>query len=861
MLSSSEGRVRFALSSETSAALIATSRENGVTPFMLLLAAFCVLLYRYSGQSDFAVGTPIAGRNRTEIEELIGFFVNTLIMRADLSGEPSFIDVLSRVRDTALGAYEHGELPFEKLVEELTPDRDTSRNPIFQVMFAFQNVPKNPLQLAGLDVSPYQLDLQNSKFDLSLTINPVEGGFAGDFSYSSDLIVRETIERMSSHYTKLLQAVLAHPDKPIHELSMFDEGELRQILIEWNETHCAYDTDQCIHYLIEQQAVRTPARAAVVFEDTRLTYKELNARANQLAHYLMELGVVPDMLVGLSVLPSLEMLVAIVGILKAGGAYVPIDPTYPEARQAFMLDDSEVQIVITNAEISLPHADRSISIINLEREWADISKRRSGNPVHTAGAEHLVYMIYTSGSTGNPKGVLIEHRSVSNLAFGLRDRIYRGVADLPLRKTLSTSISFDASVDDWIMLAFGHEIHVIPQDLRTDINALMCYLEEQRIDVFDCVPSQLALMLEEGLLDSSRAPQIIMVGGEAIDPHMWKRLSNLDKTRTYNMYGPTECTVEVEVAEIGVNSGVPVIGRPLGNCRVFLLDSYGDPVPQGAVGEIYIGGDGLARGYHRRPELADEKFKWLALPGQATQRLYKTGDFGRYLPNGTLCFLGRADNLVKLSGFTIELGEVEAVIASMPGVITCVAVTRKDLTADPLLVVYFCCEEPGTISADRVKSYTQSQLPSYMVPSAFIAVDRLPLTPNGKIDRASLSVPDMESLGLQSSYAAPTTALQNQLAEIWSTFMLIDQIGIDDDFFDLGGHSLLATRVVNRINQCCGTALELRTLFDEPTIRRLTGALEALNKHLIGDDGLDEVIFEKIPVIPRVARRRPNRSN
>lgn len=851
-LSGQGGSVRFSLSRELSEALYATGSRSGVTPFMLLLAAFAVLLSRYSGQSDIAVGTPIAGRRHGEFENLIGFFVNTLVMRTDLAGDPSFDEVLRRVRHTALDAYDHQDLPFERLVEELAPARDRSRNPLFQVMFAFQNAPEVPLQLHGLEVARFPLDLRSEKFDLSLTMRTTPDGLVGSFSYSRDLFDAASVERMSGCFRRLLESIVAGPERRVHALEMLGDRELQTLLLDWNATARCFSADVCIHTMIERQAARVPTRVAVVCDGAQLSYAELNARANQLAHFLRAQDVVPDQLVGLCIGPSLEMVVAIVGVLKAGGAYVPMDPGYPADRLAFMREDSGVALVLGIGEV--PPAAQAARTVLLDRDWGEISRYPASDPVAVVDGSNLAYMIYTSGSTGRPKGVLIEHRSVRNLAEGLRERLAYESFGRPLRNCLSASISFDASVDNWVMLAFGDELHVIGQELRADGSALLRYVREQQIDVLDCAPAQLALLLEEGLLDAAWVPPIITVGGEAVDPQLWSRLAGDGRVAPYNLYGPTECTVEAVVARIGADCPTPVIGRPLANSRIYLLDGHGGPVPPGAVGEIHIGGDGLARGYHRRPELTAEKFAMHTLPGQAPQRLYRTGDFGRVLPDGTLVFLGRRDGQVKLRGYRIELGEIEAVIAPMPGVLGVTALVREDDPGHSCLVAYVRGDPVVMPGVDELREMAQSKLPAYMVPAAFVIVDRFPLTPSGKIDRKALPRPDFASLGMHSGYAAPETELQRQLSGIWGAFIAAGRIGIDDDFFELGGHSLLATRVINRINRDCGVNLALRVLFEQPTIRRLSAAIEQL-----ADSGDAATTRAEAPIAvqPRVARKRP----
>jgi len=849
------GAVGFSLPRELSVALRELCRRHAVTPFMLLLAAFAVLLCRYSGQADVAVGTPIAGRRGSEFEKLIGFFVNTLVLRLDLAGNPSFAELLDRVREVALEAFDHQDLPFDKLVEELAPPRDASRNPLFQVMFAFHNAPESELDLDGLQVARVPLELGREKFDLSLSMRDTPQGLVGSFSYSTALFDAATIARMSRHFRHLLESVARGVDQPVHSLSMLGEDELRLLLHERNSTGRACEADTCIHELIERQAAMTPERVAVVCGNVRLSYAELNARANRLAHFLRASGVGPDELVGLCLAASQETVVAILGVLKAGGAYVPLDPAYPADRLAFMLEDSGVRIVLVDGERPAigPATDRRI--VRLDLEQARIATYPVENPRTVVGGSNLAYMIYTSGSTGTPKGVLIEHRSVRNLAEGLRERYGLEPGGAPLRNCLSTSIAFDASVDNWVMLGFGDELHVVDEALGADSAALLRYLREQQIDVFDCTPTQLGLMLDDGLLEGSWVPRIIGVGGEPVDPGSWQSLANCSRTTAYNLYGPTECTVEATAARIDARVPVPVIGRPLANVRVYLLDAYGHPVPSGATGEIWIGGEGLARGYHRRAELTAERFVIHQLPGLPPQRLYRTGDFGRYLADGSLCFLGRRDGLVKFRGHTVELGEIEAVLAQIPGVGRAVALLRHDDPQNPVLVAYVQAEHGAPLREDELRGAARAKLPTPMVPSAFVVVDRLPQTPNGKVDRRALPPPVKHAADCRPGYAPASTGLQEQLLSIWNHYIESERIGIDDDFFALGGHSLLATRVINRISRDCDVRLPLRLVFERPTIRGLAEAIEDARNG--GEATGNNRAGDRITAQPRVARKLP----
>lgn len=797
--------------------LKALCRQAGVTLFMVLLAAFQTLLYRYSKHEDIIVGSPIAGRNHAEVEDLIGFFVNTLVLRTDMSGNPSFLELLARVRSVTLDAYAHQDLSFDRLVEELQPERSLSYNPLFQVLFVLQNAPQPTHQLAGLTIHPEPVNYETAKFDLTLSMRESADGLKGVFEYNTDLFEADTIERMVGHFQTLLAGIVANPKQPIATLALLTEAEKQQLLVEWNQTQTPdWADDRCIHHLFEQQVERSPDAIAVVFGNQHLTYRELNSRANQLAHHLQSLGVGSETLVGVCMTRSPEMIVSLLGILKAGGAYVPIDPSYPVDRQAYMLADSQVRVLLTQAPLKSALPASSAHIICLDSDWQLIANHRGENPTTTVDSNHLAYVIYTSGSTGRPKGVMVTHRGLPNLVAAQSSAF----AVQPSSRILQfASSSFDASISEVFMaLGTGASLYLAPQDALLPGPAFLQLLQDHAITHLTLPPSALAILPEAEL----PALQTLIVAGEACPPALVSQWSK--QRRFFNAYGPTEATVCATIAECEDTGKTPPIGHPIYNTYVYVLDSDRQPVPIGVPGELYIGGIGVARGYLNRPDLTQEKF----IPNPFTapftvedNRLYKTGDLARYRPDGTIEFLGRIDNQVKWRGFRIELGEIEAVLSQHPAVSQCSAIVREDDPGDPRLVAYVVSAQAQPPSAIELRQFLQQTLPDYMLPSAFVPLDALPLTPNGKIDRRALPKPDSSSTSRTETFVAPRTPVEQTMAQIWSQVLKLEQVGIHDNFFDLGGHSLLAARVVARIQETLQIDIPLRRLFETPNIAAL----------------------------------------
>jgi amino acid adenylation domain-containing protein len=802
-------------------ALKALSRQERATLYMIMMAAFQTLLHRYSGQNTIVVGSPIAGRNYKETEELIGFFVNTLVLRTEFSGNPTFKELIARVRKVAIDAYEHQDIPFEKLVEELHPDRNLSYSPLFQVALAFQNVPLPVVELAGLHLIPVELNGGTSKFDLTLYMTEESETLKAGIEYTVDLFNPPTIERMLGHYQTLLESIVADPNRRISDLAMLTFREEHQLLIEWNDTRREYPRNKCIHQLVEEQAEKVPEAIAITFANQQLTYGELNRRANRLARYLKKLDVGPEVLVGVFMDRSLEMVVGLLGILKAGGAYVPLDPGYPQERLKFMIEDTAAPVLLTQQQLLKNLPEHGARVISLDRDWDAISRESDENLPARTSPEDLAYVIYTSGSTGNPKGVEVLHRGITRLVAGTE---YARFDSSEIFLQLAP-ISFDASTFElWGALAHGSQCVLFPGRIPA-IHELRAALDKYRITTLWLTASLFNTIIEQDPESLSGIRQLL-TGGEALSVrHVRQALSTLPNTTIINGYGPTEsttfaCCYTIPRQLDGALRSIP-IGRPIANTEIFILDPHLNPVPVGVSGEIYIGGLGLARAYLKRPEATAEKFIPNPFSSEAGARLYRTGDLARYSVDGNIEFLGRLDDQVKIRGFRIEPGEIEHALKRHPSIQNAVVLAREDRPGDKNLVAYVVAARSRSVSANELKTFLSEKLPDYMLPSVYEFLDAIPLSLNGKVDRLSLPAPDRTTAHPAGGYQAPRNAVEETLAQIWAELLNVDRVGIHDDFFDLGGHSLLAVRVTNLIEKRLGTHFGVTSIFQAPTIEQL----------------------------------------
>ncbi|HEX6292064.1 MAG TPA: amino acid adenylation domain-containing protein, partial [Herpetosiphonaceae bacterium] len=854
-LPSNEGQSEaFTLPLAVGEGLIALSRREGVTLFMTLLAAWQVLLSRYSHQSDIAVGIPSANRTRQETQGLIGYFVNTQVVRTDLSGNPAFREVLRRVREVVLGAFANQDVPFEQVVDAVQPVRDLSHNPLFQVMFALQNAPMAPLQLTNVTVQPQRVAYGTAKFDMSLDLVETPSGLVGALEYSTDLFDATTIRRMLAHFTTLLEGIAANPDHRLAALPLVTESE-RQQLMAWNPPATPYPQDRAVHVLVAEQAARTPDAVAVIFPDEHCTYAELNRRANQLAHYLQSLGVGAGTPVGICLERSLTFVVAVLGILKAGGAYVPLDPSYPHERIQFMLEDTATPVLITVADLAASLPPHDARLICLDTEAEVLAAKPASDPANHTTGEDLAYLIYTSGSTGQPKGIGIPHRAITRLVCGtnyVQVTAEDGIA-------LASNTSFDAATFElWGALIHGARLIGVPREVLLSPQALADHIRAYRIDVLFLTTALFNQIARE--TPQAFAPmRAVLFGGEAVDPRSVALVLHAGgPRRLLHVYGPTESTTFAswfEITEVPPGATTIPIGYPLANTQLYVLDDQGQPVPVGVPGELYVGGDGLAVFYLNRPALTAEKF--VPDPFRRPEgtrpggRLYRTGDVVRYRADGAIEFVGRTDAQVKIRGFRIELGEIEAALAQHPGVSDVVVLAREDVPGEKRLVAYVVPSAaqgggvgaPPTISSPALTSvgevsggeslhadlraYLKERLPEYMVPTAFMVLDALPLTPNGKVNRKALPAPDYHRGDLDKTYVAPRTPAESTLARIWADVLRLERVGIHDNFFSVGGDSILSIQIIARARQA-GLSLTPKQIFQHQTIATLAAVADTV---------------------------------
>ena len=818
-------RQNLAFSPTLTGALIDLSKRQGVTLFMTMLAAFQTLLFRYTGQEDIVVGSPVANRNRTEIEGLIGFFVNSLAMRTDLSGNPTFLELLRRVQNVALGAYQHQDLPFEKLVEKLNPERDMSHNPLFQIVFAIQNISAEELQLPGLTLSLFPIERVTVGFDLEIHLWEKPAGLTGMVVYNTDLFDDATIARLLRHYEILLENIVADPEQRISDVQLLSNSERQQLLVGWNDTSTCFPDDRCIHHLFEAQVERTPNAVALGFGEEQLTYQHLNRRANQLAHHLQCLGVGPEVLVGICVERSLDMVVGLLGILKAGGAYVPLDPQYPPTRLCYMMADSGAEVLLTQQALleSLPR--NTADVFCLDSDWGTIAQQSAENLDVDVASENLAYVIYTSGSTGEPKGVLVEHRNVVRL-FAATESWYKFSANDVW--TNFHSIAFDFSVwEIFGALLYGGRLVLVPYWSTRDPQRFYDLLCEENVTVLNQTPSAFRELMNLDRADEEQAQsnlRLVIFGGEALELQSLRRWFNEHgdhAPKLVNMYGITETTVHVTYRPLcirDVERSGSVIGSPIPDLQMYILDDNLQPVPIGVGGQVYVGGAGVARGYLNRRQLTRERFLPNPFRPGEQDRLYKTGDLARYLCNGDIEYLARVDNQVKVRGFRIELGEIEVALNAHPRIQHAVVIAREDITGNKRLVAYVvgAGHEPARL---ELRQFLKERLPEHMVPSVFVSLESLPLTPNGKLDRDALPEPD-EEVSRDEAYSAPRTEVEQTLTSIWQELLLKDNISIHDNFFAIGGDSILSIQIVSRA-QNSGILITPKQIFENQTIAEL----------------------------------------
>jgi aspartate racemase len=835
----------LSLSPELTTRLKQLCQTEKVTLFMMLMAAFNVLLHRYTGEADIVVGTPIAGRQQPETEALIGLFINTLALRTNVAAELPFRELLTRVKQAAVGAYAHADLPFERLVKEVQPDRVPGQNPLFQVMFVLQSGENVPLSLPELTVEHLRIENPLAKFDLLLDVAERGDTLACRFESNAELFEPETIERLMGHFQTLLEAIVANPAQRVCELPLLTAAERRQLLVEWNDTATDYPSQSCIQELFEQQAASAPNATALVWDEGSMMYAELSLRANRLANYLRARGVGADTRVGVCMNRSPEMIVAILAILKAGGAYVPLDPTYPEARLQFMIEDSRAAVILTERSL-LANLQIETEVVRIDEAADELAIQSDSNPSLTTNADNLACVIYTSGSTGIPKGVAATHRNIVRL---VRNTNYASFsADQVFLQ--SSTISFDASsFEIWGSLLNGARL-VVPPAGTPSLQDLGATIKRHGVTTLWLTAGLFHLMVENHLDDLLGVRQLLAGGDVLSVPHVQKVVRELPDCRLINGYGPTESTTFAccyPVYDLSkVNSSVP-IGFPISNTTVYILDQHMNPTPIGVPGELYIGGDGLARGYLDRPELTRERFVANPFSSKSGDRLYRTGDLVRYKSSGEIEFLGRIDNQVKVRGFRIELGEIEAALVEHRDVRQAAVVACKD-NGDKHLAA-FLVQRNGHLETDEVREYLKQRLPDYMVPSVFVKLPALPLSPTGKVDRRALASIKTFNREVEDAFAAPADELELKLSKIWEQVLKVSPISVRDNFFDLGGHSLLAVRLFVEIEKAFGRNLPLATLFQAPTIERLARALR--------DDGWQPAWSSLVMIQPGAAGAKP----
>jgi amino acid adenylation domain-containing protein len=812
-------RSRMALPASMVAELEQLGQREGATLFMVLLAAFKTLLFRYTGQTDVVVGSPSANRGRSELHGLIGFFVNNLVLRTNLEGSPSFRELLGRVREMTLRAYDHQDVPFEKLVQALRPERDLDHAPLFQTMFSFQNFPLEDLELSGLTISPVEADFGTARYDLTVEAWPRHGELRIDFEYNTHLYDRETIEQLQRHFLAVLTAVIADPARKIDEIPLLSAAERRQLVDEWNDTFEPTENALCFHQHFERQAQETPDRIAVVAGEETLSWAELNQRANRIAHCLQAVGVGPGSLVALFAERSANLLASLLGILKSGAAYLPLDPIYPKQRVAHILEDAQPRIILSQNGLSSQLPDNEAKVICLEEIFEQSDNADVPNPVSEIHPDGLAYVIFTSGSTGRPKGVQIPHRALMNFLESMRREPGFTCDDVLLSVT---TISFDiAGLELYLPLYAGGQVHISLHPGNAEW--LLEDLARSRPTVMQATPATWQLLLSAGWKGDARLK--VLCGGEALEAGLAQRLmERVDSV--WNMYGPTETTIwSAALLLRKIQDGRVPLGPPIRNTSFFVVDAQREPVPIGVAGELLIGGDGLAHGYLNRAELTEEKFVPNPFSDARNTRLYRTGDLVRRRRDGTLEFLGRLDHQVKLRGYRIELGEIESALRQQSSVQDAIVLLR-DVDGDRQLVAWMIPSDNQCSSGADLRAALRESLPEYMLPAKFLFLREFPRTPNGKLDRAALPAPDRSAQPGSRAMVLPRTAVQKSIAAVFCELLHLDEVSVEDNLFDLGAHSLLIVQAHERLKHVFDSELSLVSFFQYPTIGALAGFLE-----------------------------------
>jgi amino acid adenylation domain-containing protein len=818
------GSVNFRLSSDLTNGLKRLSLAAGATLFMVLLAGFQLLLKRYSGQEDIVVGSPTAGRTHRELEGLIGFFTNTLALRTDLSGNPTFRELVQRVKETSLEAYAHQGLPFEKLVEELRPVRDASRQPIFQFLFVLLNLPDQTFDLPNLRVSWISKEQTTSKLDLSLYLQECAGMLEGYFEYAADLFERPTIERLANHFCVLLEAIVSDPDARLNTLPLVTVAERNRLVEEWNQTVVDYRHYGHLHEQFSERAARTPDAVALIHESRELTYDELNRRVNRLACRLRRIGIGPETVVGLCLDRSFEMVTSMLAVMKAGGLYLPLEPSSPRERIDFMLDDANVQNLITcnTHRDAMGFGGTVVIVDDTDQVSCEEDCGVECSPLPVIHSDNAASIVYTSGSTGRPKGVIVTHRSLTNFLCWRQQTFALRPADKLLFKA---SYGSDFAIPELFWgLVTGASVVLASVEDCADAAVMIASIRRQGVTVVELAPSLLWTVLDEASFRDCSSVRTIISGGESLSASLAMRCADTSTAELVNVYGPCEATVEATYWRYDSGCDGISIGRPISNMRAHVLDDDLQPLPIGLVGELYLAGAGIARGYWQRPSLTAERF--VPSPFETGERLYRTGDLVRRFKDGNLEFLGRRDRQLKVRGYRVELGEIEAALTEHSNVDRAVVVARQDEGGDIRLIGYVVANDGSSVLPTELRVHLQRSLPDYMVPSSFVLLDRIPITANGKIDLKALPTPTDNAVA-RGEYVAPRTPAEETLAKIWRDILKLGRVGVYDNFFELGGNSLLAMQLMARIRMTFRVEVPVRTLFDLPTLGELSLRLDS----------------------------------